>query len=80
MSVDMLNRLHPIKTVVPLLVSILVIPSVWLVMWCCHIVVIVGVVKWSQDVVILVVVVETKQRWWMMVVEKERICLFMMCM
>ena len=40
---------------------------------------VVGVVERSWDVVMLVVV-ETKGRWLMMVVEKERICLFMMCM
>ena len=59
--------------------SVLVVLSVWLVTWHRHVVVIVGVVKRSWDVAMLVVV-ETKQRWSMMVVEKERICLFTMCM
>ena len=46
-----------------------------LVMWRCHVVVVVGVVERLREVV-----VEMKQRWWMMVVEKERICLFTMSM
>ena len=46
-----------------------------LVMWRCHVVVVLGVVEQLQEAM-----VETKQRWWMMVVEKERICLFTMCM
>ena len=62
-----------------MLPSLPVVPSVWLVTWRCHVVVVVGVVERSWDVVMLVVV-ETKRRWSMMVVEKERICLFTMCM
>ena len=46
-----------------------------LVTWRCHVVVVVGVVERLSEVV-----VETKQRWWTMVVEKESICLFTMCM
>ena len=54
-----------------LLPSLPVVPSVWLVTWHCHVVVVVGVVERSWDVVMLVVV-ETKRRWSMMVVEKKR--------
>ena len=58
-----------------MLPSVLVVPSAWLVMWRCHVIVVVGVVERSWDVAVLVVV-ETKWRWSMMVVEKEKVCLF----
>ena len=35
----------------PVLLSILIVPPIWLVMWCCHIVVVVEVVEWLQEVV-----------------------------
>ena len=33
------------------LLSILIVPPIWLVMWHCHIVVVVEVVEWLQEVV-----------------------------
>ena len=59
MSIDVPHRLHPVRTVFLLLPSVLVVPSVWLVTWHCHIVVVIGVVERLWDVAMLVVV-ETK--------------------
>ena len=62
-SIDVPHHLHPVRTVFLLLPSVHVVLSVWLVMWHCHIVVVIGVVERLWDVAMLVVV-ETKHGWW----------------
>ena len=77
MSVDVPGRLRTIEmaTLTRQVVAIRCRPSwIGLVTWRCHVVVVVGVVERLREVV------ETKRRQSMMVVEKERVCLFMMCM
>ena len=47
MSVDVPHRLHPLKTV-----FLSSLPSVRLVMWHCHVVVVVGVVERLREVMV----------------------------
>ena len=51
--------------------------SIGLLTWHCHVVVIVGLVEWLWEVV---VIGGGGDEVWMMVVEKENVCLFTICL
>ena len=53
MSMDVPHRPHPVKTVfLSSLPSVLVVPSVRLVTWHCHVVIVVGVVERLREVMV----------------------------